>query len=124
MLILKEEVRINSPKLKENSLDMVYTVLNRKGVWDKIIQWKKENQKIITYMSFDIIDYTIIGGLFNKIKVEGTQVKFIDTRTPFNFYWLSAKDIVLAKLAENAETKYEALWLTMRGKYSVHIRPE
>ena len=120
MFILKEKTKSS---IIEESFELAYTDIDKKGVWAKIIEWKKKNYKLITYMSFDIADYTIIGGLYNKIKFEGAQLKLLDTRTPFNFYWLAAKDIVSAKLAENTDTNYQALSLTMRGKYTVQIRP-
>ncbi|MDR2943347.1 MAG: hypothetical protein LBV17_12240 [Treponema sp.] len=122
MIVLIEHK--NNHPLQELNSDITYTKLrSRKEVWQKLIAWKKKGYRLKVNISFVTMDYTLIGGFYNKLKISGSDLTLSDTRTPFNNFYINAKDIATAELAENAETNYEALNLRMRAKYLIFITP-
>ena len=122
--MLKFTEQINPLNEKGMNTEIIYSEIpTRSEVIKRILEMKKRAKKFRVCLSFITIDSTVMEGLYNKVRVEGSKLFFSDLRTPFNRFIVNAKDIVSAQFGEVPEAKYEVINLRLRTKQSLTITP-
>jgi hypothetical protein len=112
MLILKEVRENNFLQERETS----YTKVSPTEAWDRLAALVKRTKEFRVHLSFLTADSTDMEGFYNKARLEGSKITFLDSRTAFNNLRLYLRDITAAEVGEDAEADFEIIRFDLRSK--------
>ena len=118
MIVLTEKKTSSILKERDN-LDI--TPLKPRDAWLAIIALIKQFKKVKVHIEPMVMGVSWSENKYNKFRVQGSKIMFLDIREPRNMMVLLLRDIIAAESIEDKATGTKMIKLKLKTKFVVKI---